>query len=1546
MKKILIIVLAFAFCFGLVACNQVSNGDDGTEPNNPTDNNGLLEEVTELPEYTDNGERMLISFMNEARPDGKDLEKSFEVLQESGITTYAPWGYDYGKESILERYDLMYLPHTEEKTPQEVSQYLMPDNISDNVIGYYYKDEPTYTQITGYAEDAKNHQENYADKLFLVNLLPDWESDRGEGGRFGGEYIDYVAHYCDVVFGEITENRLLSVDCYPLNSDGTIKSEWLTCYETIAEFAKEYGADFHFYVANTQHWGYRKLDLDNLRYMVNVAMTYGGNGLSYFTYVTYEDKLAEGWGDGLVKVDGITPSETYAIAQQVNSELLSWDHVFLNFKWEDTMTLEGTNGGENYLYSDLQFNTDKIDIIEKIVSSEDTLIGRFTGTNDEIGLMVTNFSDPKDKKTDTVELTLKEANKAIVYVNGTPVIRNVQDGKLTLSLPAGTAAFVIPVKFIGEQDTNTPYQVKVLVESESGTYEDKTADYTSILGSLTGMADADVDLTEKAEAIAEALGADYYFDETHEGCVYTGTILPDGSAEFTLYFSRSEMPVTENVLISYTGEITTGGWTGESTNSTFTTETLRNFAGVPAAEEIKGKTSSVLKVDITSGNNRVMFEYVPEKTDWSAYDYVGFWVYNDTDKSLFARHGMHRVHADEPDGSTGVNGSPAGNVGKGCWSFVTIDMRAFKVGGIKEVYNQNNVQKFSFEFERNNNEWGEIADGSTLYLTDVRGYTYEDEQDTDETLVVRLDGAVGPNNLAYWTESAQAVWQSKYEEVTVGGSAYRMTKVEYWKETATTGNKPDAENAVLFGGRLNTAEMAEKYSAYTFKVYNPNDFDIVINGKTVRANSIADITIEIVVGQNNGSADNNVNWFTSYRMMINPKRTDGKPIAAQGVSLYLGNVYGVTWPDSYTINFNSDGGSKIDSVTVKRGESFTAPTAPTKTGYTFAGWQLNGVDYNFDTPVTADITLTAKWMPNDDTIYTVEVYLESESDDGTYIKSEEYSKQFKGTTDAQIDLNTNGFIESLNVDGYYYDSTHSQNRTSGSILADGSLVLKVYYSKEDAVMYTVTFTVDGESYQSFSVAENTAVSKPTEPSKQGYVFAGWQLNGADYDFDTPVTEDITLTAKWTPATDTEYTVLVFAWDGSAYTDRTDEAEIKEFLSDLTATTGETVNFAEEEGKYKSIVDEIIGILGIDLYELNVAKGQIQGKIACDGSTTFELYFSAIEGNENLLVASDTDVIRYTGNANNSEFSTESISVADIDDVAKQGFESLLLTDTHILKLTITKSQLRIQFNTIPQLTNWSGYDYVGFWVYNGSDNERYARHSHMITGDPYVQSSIRLRPHAWSFVAFDLHKYQVGGFDKYYALNDVQEYSIEIECNSNSTASALGKVFYITNVRGYLYANGESSENIVERMDEAVGVGAIADATEALSYAFNVSTGSVQTDDGARSMTKVEYVLETTEFKRNLIFPGVLNTDSRYSAYQFDVYNANDYAITIVGQKIEPNSFGTVTVQCVKTEQGGDNANAGWGSYYRMRWFPQNESGATPVGLTIYIGNIYGIPTK
>ena len=67
----------------------------------------------------------------------------------------------------------------------------------------------------------------------------------------------------------------------------------------------------------------------------------------------------------------------------------------------------------------------------------------------------------------------------------------------------------------------------------------------------------------------------------------------------------------------------------------------------------------------------------------------------------------------------------------------------------------------------------------------------------------------------------------------------------------------------------------------------------------------------------------------------------------------------------YTVTFDTDGGSEVDAQTVAYGEKAKTPADPTKTGYTFAGWELGGNAYDFAASVTEDMTLTAKWKDSE-----------------------------------------------------------------------------------------------------------------------------------------------------------------------------------------------------------------------------------------------------------------------------------------------------------------------------------------------------------------------------------------------------------------------------------------------------------------------------------------------------------------------------------------------------------------------------------------------------
>lgn len=88
--------------------------------------------------------------------------------------------------------------------------------------------------------------------------------------------------------------------------------------------------------------------------------------------------------------------------------------------------------------------------------------------------------------------------------------------------------------------------------------------------------------------------------------------------------------------------------------------------------------------------------------------------------------------------------------------------------------------------------------------------------------------------------------------------------------------------------------------------------------------------------------------------------------------------------NKYTMSFNSDGGTAVESKTYDFGAKTEAPAEPTKTGYTFAGWYLGDEAYIFGTMPANDVALVAHWTINE---YTMSF----NSDGGTAVESRIYA---------------------------------------------------------------------------------------------------------------------------------------------------------------------------------------------------------------------------------------------------------------------------------------------------------------------------------------------------------------------------------------------------------------------------------------------------------------------------------------------------------------------------------------------------------------------------
>ncbi len=221
-------------------------------------------------------------------------------------------------------------------------------------------------------------------------------------------------------------------------------------------------------------------------------------------------------------------------------------------------------------------------------------------------------------------------------------------------------------------------------------------------------------------------------------------------------------------------------------------------------------------------------------------------------------------------------------------------------------------------------------------------------------------------------------------------------------------------------------------------------------------------------------------------------------------------------PTTATITFNSNGGSPVNQVVDDINASIPKPTPdPELAGYTFTGWFL---DTNLTTPIqwdytlTADVTFYAGWSANTNTHYTVEHYKQNLAKD-SFVKDDAATQDLTGTTD------TIAYAWELAFEGFTVDWNAIGTVASGTIYADGSQVLKVYYTRNEC---TVTFnanggTVDpGTSTVVYGAAFDTG-SWPT-PVLENNTFNGWftaQTGGTEVQSTDVCTASQELFAQWT-----------------------------------------------------------------------------------------------------------------------------------------------------------------------------------------------------------------------------------------------------------------------------------------------------------------------------------------------------------------------------------------------------------------------------------------------
>ena len=255
----------------------------------------------------------------------------------------------------------------------------------------------------------------------------------------------------------------------------------------------------------------------------------------------------------------------------------------------------------------------------------------------------------------------------------------------------------------------------------------------------------------------------------------------------------------------------------------------------------------------------------------------------------------------------------------------------------------------------------------------------------------------------------------------------------------------------------------------------------------------------------------------------------------KGVSEHGNITLTAQWtPITYTVSYNANGGSGAPSSQTKTyGVNLTlSSTKPTRTGYTFSGWNTNsggtGTSYSAGGTYTgnANLTLYAKWTP---ITYTV-----------SYNANGGSGAPGNQTKTYGVDLTLSSTKPTRT--GYTFVSWNTKADGTGTTYASGGIytgnAALTLYAKWTPITYTVSYNANGGSGAPGNQTKTYGVDltlSSTKPTRTGYTFVSWNTKadgtGTTYVSGGKYTGNaaLTLYAVWTPIT---YTVSYNANGGS------------------------------------------------------------------------------------------------------------------------------------------------------------------------------------------------------------------------------------------------------------------------------------------------------------------------------------------------------------------------------------------------------------------------------
>ena len=214
--------------------------------------------------------------------------------------------------------------------------------------------------------------------------------------------------------------------------------------------------------------------------------------------------------------------------------------------------------------------------------------------------------------------------------------------------------------------------------------------------------------------------------------------------------------------------------------------------------------------------------------------------------------------------------------------------------------------------------------------------------------------------------------------------------------------------------------------------------------------------------------------------------------------------------DAYhNVTFVENGGTEVDDVKVKDGETIAKPTAPSRAGYNFQKWCIDSsllTPYDFSNPVKSDLVLYADWGSIRDEIVTFDLNYE-DAPEATTI-AVDYGEKVSKPDDPIHE-------------GYDFEYWSIDKEGSSQFNFDSPIVtnVRLYAHWSDIKTYTVNFVTNGGSTVSSQTIEHGSYIDVTKitTTRPGYTFNGWEdVDGNPFNVQTtPIKGDVTLYARWT-----------------------------------------------------------------------------------------------------------------------------------------------------------------------------------------------------------------------------------------------------------------------------------------------------------------------------------------------------------------------------------------------------------------------------------------------